>query len=592
MAKVVEVELVAKTDGAVAGVNKVDQAVKKTASTTKKASKELSGMQQIGGAVLGKLDQMTGGLASKLVAVGKAAKLSGKAMKTALISSGIGLAVVALGLIVEYWDDISEALGFVNNDLEKQVALNERNLELTGDQLGNLDLRIKLAKKQGKNVDDLIAKRKILVGIQKQQILDSIANLKLQKQELEVEANKLTFMERAAQLFVKTKDQKAKVTEEEQKEIDAKDKEITDLENRLLNIEIAELPDAVKDKDVKADPEVEARAKSIEEITKLEDDFLQSQLDKQTQEENAVYDKYFAQIEAAKQYGLDTTVLEEARQKELQVISDTYTQEAEDKEKERAAKILESENKISISKKRFAAEQIKDEVLRLEKLREIDLLEAEQEAARLQVIVDNADAETDAKINAEIALNEFLETARQKNLDNEKKVSDASIEIAEEEEKAKKTALDGYAGAVSSLSNTIGQETAAGKGLAVASSLISTYAAITATLENAAKTPAGGIPGYAIAQSVATGIAGLAAVKKIMSVQVPGGSGGGSSQSASMPTAPTPPAFNIVGASGETQLADAIGSQTQRPARAYVVSNDVTTAQEMDRNIIEGASIG
>ena len=52
------------------------------------------------------------------------------------------------------------------------------------------------------------------------------------------------------------------------------------------------------------------------------------------------------------------------------------------------------------------------------------------------------------------------------------------------------------------------------------------------------------------------------------------------------------PAFNVVGASGETQLADAIGSQTQRPARAYVVSNDVTTAQEMDRNIIEGASIG
>ena len=72
---------------------------------------------------------------------------------------------------------------------------------------------------------------------------------------------------------------------------------------------------------------------------------------------------------------------------------------------------------------------------------------------------------------------------------------------------------------------------------------------------------------------------------------MPGGSGGGSSQTGSMPNVSTPPAFNVVGASGETQLADAIGSQTQRPARAYVVSNDVTTAQEMDRNIIEGASI-
>ena len=65
-----------------------------------------------------------------------------------------------------------------------------------------------------------------------------------------------------------------------------------------------------------------------------------------------------------------------------------------------------------------------------------------------------------------------------------------------------------------------------------------------------------------------------------------GGLGGGTGATTQ------PPAFNVVGASGETQLADAIGSQTQRPSRAYVVSNDVTTAQEMDRNIIEGASIG
>ena len=128
--------------------------------------------------------------------------------------------------------------------------------------------------------------------------------------------------------------------------------------------------------------------------------------------------------------------------------------------------------------------------------------------------------------------------------------------------------------------------------MAVASSLINTYAAITGQLKTAAGSPGGAIPGYAIAQAIATGVAGFAAVKKIVAVQVPGGGGSGSSQTGSLPTVPTPPAFNVVGASGETQLADAIGSQTQRPARAYVVSNDVTTAQEMDRNIIEGASIG
>ena len=40
------------------------------------------------------------------------------------------------------------------------------------------------------------------------------------------------------------------------------------------------------------------------------------------------------------------------------------------------------------------------------------------------------------------------------------------------------------------------------------------------------------------------------------------------------------------------QLADAIGTQEQQPVQAYVVSNDVTTAQSLQNNIVEGATIG
>ena len=73
-----------------------------------------------------------------------------------------------------------------------------------------------------------------------------------------------------------------------------------------------------------------------------------------------------------------------------------------------------------------------------------------------------------------------------------------------------------------------------------------------------------------------------------------GVSGGNLSTSTpSAPTAPsTPPAFNIVGQSGTNQLASAIGGQSQQPIQAYVVANDVTTAQSMDRNIVDDASIG
>lgn len=55
--------------------------------------------------------------------------------------------------------------------------------------------------------------------------------------------------------------------------------------------------------------------------------------------------------------------------------------------------------------------------------------------------------------------------------------------------------------------------------------------------------------------------------------------------------AQTGPSFNVVGASTQNQLAEAITGQTNNPLRAYIVSSDVTTAQELDRKIVEGASI-
>lgn len=51
------------------------------------------------------------------------------------------------------------------------------------------------------------------------------------------------------------------------------------------------------------------------------------------------------------------------------------------------------------------------------------------------------------------------------------------------------------------------------------------------------------------------------------------------------------PAFNIVGASGQSQLAQAIAAQQRDPVRAYVVAGEVTTAQSLERNKIQEASI-
>ena len=59
--------------------------------------------------------------------------------------------------------------------------------------------------------------------------------------------------------------------------------------------------------------------------------------------------------------------------------------------------------------------------------------------------------------------------------------------------------------------------------------------------------------------------------------------------SASAPAEATPPSFNIVGATATNQIANLLSNQ--EPIKAFVVSQDVTTAQSLERNIVEGSSI-
>ena len=69
-----------------------------------------------------------------------------------------------------------------------------------------------------------------------------------------------------------------------------------------------------------------------------------------------------------------------------------------------------------------------------------------------------------------------------------------------------------------------------------------------------------------------------------------GGGGGGGSVSAP----PAPPSFNVIGgtSAGEEMVASTIASVNQNPIKAYVVSSDVTTSQELQRNTETIASIG
>ena len=190
-------------------------------------------------------------------------------------------------------------------------------------------------------------------------------------------------------------------------------------------------------------------------------------------------------------------------------------------------------------------------------------------------------------------LNDINLTAQQKQYATDKANTEAKIKLSEAEADAKKALLQKTSDVLNKGADLLGKNTAAGKAMAAAAALINTYQGITAELATKTVTPFE--IGLKIANVAIIAATGFKAVKNILSVKVPGGGGGGSvpdGASAAGGGAPTAPSFNVVGSSGTNQLAQSIGAQQQQPIRTYVVSNDVTTAQSLQRNIIESATIG
>jgi len=271
---------------------------------------------------------------------------------------------------------------------------------------------------------------------------------------------------------------------------------------------------------------------------------------------------------------------------------------------------LESEANLSIEQKRFNAEQIEDDLQRLEKQREIDAEEKELQTARLQTVIDNANAGTQAKIDAEIALNEFLEQARQQEITRDKEINDAKVnnnKVANDKIKANEKALqDARFELATSALSSIGKIATAmagedeerakkafklNKALGIAQAIISTSQGIM----NAYANPVDVASGVAFAKSAAIGLAGVAQIATIKATKFK--PQGGDEPTPDTDTqgsgfnAPSQPAtFNVVGQSGFNQIAGALSQQG--PVQAFVVAGEVTTQQQLDNAIVSTATLG
>ena len=261
------------------------------------------------------------------------------------------------------------------------------------------------------------------------------------------------------------------------------------------------------------------------------------------------------------QYEIQLT--KETQDKKTQIIADAIVKQfdlaTQLNAKEREA-ILSFEasmatnelDKIDVEKK------LEDEKL-INKLNALDI--------EKQKRIENGELYSDILLKEEQAVNE---SERQK------------TKFKEKEEKTKLAIANQVSQAIIGIA---GEGSAVGKAVAVAMAIMNTKEAITAALGAKPYGP------WNIAQAVAVGAFGMKQVQEIMSTKLPveaagGGAGAGASMSVSAPD------FNVIGQGAGSQLAGVVGSRFGEPIKAYVLSSDVSSAQELDRRIDSTATIG
>ena len=196
--------------------------------------------------------------------------------------------------------------------------------------------------------------------------------------------------------------------------------------------------------------------------------------------------------------------------------------------------LSQSEADLAYQRELFDAQQIEDKVKQAEAIRDIELERQEQEKVRLQQIVDNANAETQAKVDAQIALDTFMEESREKNIEANKAILEATVEAdknatdiqiknAEELNKRKEELAQAAFGALTSIANSIatGDEKERRRAFKI-NKAVSIGQAIQNTAQGVTKAFAqGGVGGFVTGGLVAA--AGAAQIATIANTKFKGG---------------------------------------------------------------------
>lgn len=353
-------------------------------------------------------------------------------------------------------------------------------------------------------------------------------------------------------------------------------------ENKSANDKaIAEAEKRREKEKADAEKRKQERIKAGEDAKKVEEDRLKSiaelekkyKLEIEDLQDTTDQDKLERQKERAlAEIDLITKTEEEKLQLRKSVNEKFAILNKELWDKEQADKLAFLE-KFKEAEKEFQDAKTEEEVVAIEEKKANDLaIEEEEQVAKAEKLGAN-----EAEI---LSIKKYYDDQDKA---NKEASTEAKNKLAEIETQVRMQQVEAVGAVLEKGSEMVGKHTAIGKTMAIASATIDMYKGIMATWGAASMGNPVVDMAIKIASTAIIAAQGVMNIKKILAVKVPasgGASGGGGAPSAP----PAPPQFNIVGQSGTNQLAQSIGAQQQRPVQAFVVGNEVTSQQALERN--------
>ena len=568
----------AKLGGALQGVTSTFAGVQGAMALTGGESQKLEeALIKVNGAMA--LAEGVRGIREGMVAfkaLGISARLALNGIKTGIAATGIGVLLIALGAIVAYWDDIKALVGGVSSEQEKLNAQAQANLDVQQSKLDAIGGQENILKLQGKSEKDILklkiaqtdevikatenqiaqnditAKAQIAASQRNKDILTGIIRFiqtpltlllegvdavgKALGQDFGLAQGFTDLIDKGTSLIFDPEAEKKKakeVQDEAKKGLQKLKNDRAGLQLSLNNIDAQANKDAAAKQKEANDKAIELAKQKADALERIRQAEIDTEAERRAEELFQIQEQYKELIAEAEKYGQDTTALKEAqrtKEKELQAKFD-----AEDEEKKLAA--------------------------------------AEKKKAEDQKKIDDAKAEADKQIAIDQA------------------IADAKLSIQNQQ-------LDNVTSGIGLLKGVFEKNKAIQKGLLIAENAAGIAKIIINTMAGNAKTVGtmGVVPAapFVLANNISAGIGiatSIAATAKGLAALGGGGAGGGGSQNLPNASGGAPaPSFNVVGNSGVNQIAQTMGNQ--QPVQAYVVANNVTTQQSLDRNIVSNASLG